>query len=126
LRFRLPSLEPLPPASLEGNVTWGPARVGKHLLLATDQDQLVCVGGDGAPRWKAPLAHGPLAGWPCEVDGAILCASTGGFVWKVDPETGAENASIDLQVPLASGPVLDGKRLLVAARDGALLAISPP
>ena len=48
LAFRLPGLEPETPVPIEGNVTWGPARVGERLLLATDRDRLVSIGADGS------------------------------------------------------------------------------
>ena len=125
-RFRLPTLDPLEPLSLEGNVVLGPRRVGNQLLLATDQDRLLCINPDGTVRWTIPLPYGPLAGLPIEDNGTLLAASTSGKVWRLDPQTGAEKARIDLLESLAAGPVADGKRLLLAAADGSILVILAP
>lgn len=126
LAYRLPDLQPLASTALEGNATWGPARIGQQILLATDRDRLTCIDADGSSRWTVALAAGPLAGAPVVSGDSLLCASAGGIVSRLDPRTGAEQERVDLRQPLASGLVPDGERLLVAGRDGTLLAISPP
>lgn len=124
--FRLPTLEPADPSTIEGNVVLGPARVGQQALLATDRDRLLCIDGDGSRRWEVELLYGPLAGPPVELDGAIYCAAVGGTVWRLDPQSGSETARVELGETLDSALVAYGSRFLIAARDGTVLAFDPP
>jgi outer membrane protein assembly factor BamB len=124
--FKLPTLEPAESLSTEGSVVLGPVRVGGQVLFVTDRERLVCVNGDGSQRWAVELRDGPLSGAPIEFDGAIYCAAIAGIVWRLDTQTGAETARVDLGEALASSPTPDGQRLLVAARDGTVLAVLPP
>ncbi|MBL9124483.1 MAG: protein kinase [Planctomycetaceae bacterium] len=125
LRFRLPGLEPLEPLPVAGNVVLGPVAVGNQLLLATDRDELICVDPQGKIRWQVALPAGPLASVPIEFDGSLWGASRRGKVWRFDPQTGAEQATIEVGETLNAGPVLAGARLLLSASDGTLLVILP-
>ncbi len=110
---------------LEGKCLWGPCRIGNRVMLATDA-YVYCL--DDTPKllWKAALPAGPLAGQPLENAGAYLMAAASGLVWRVDAATGKELGRSEIRQPLATGPVLLGKHLLVGAHDGTLYQIQRP
>ena len=110
--------------SLEGQVAWGPKRMGDGVLIATDNGELIRWGTEPQPTWTVPLPYGPLAGEPLLDGDAILLASVSGVVWKVDAQTGEELAKIDVQEPLGTGPVVFRKRLLVCGGDGTVHIVS--
>jgi hypothetical protein len=126
LSFHLPDMKRGPEVRLGTPPAWGPERVGDQVLLATEDDQLVCMDGDGAERWRRALAHGPLAGTPLVENGQFTIPTTHGFLWRVALETGDETSAVDLGQPLASGPVRFGQRIIVAAHDSTLLIMKHP
>ncbi len=110
--------------SLDGEVAWGPKRMGDGVLVATDAGVLIRWGNEPQPTWTVPLPYGPLAGEPLLDGDAILFASVSGIIWKVDAQTGEELAKIDVKEPLGTGPVVLGKRLLVCGGDGTVHIVS--
>ena len=111
---------------LGGRFAWGPARVGDAVLLATDDNHLLCLDAKGNRRWQTPLEHGPLAGAPLRLGGQYLLASRDGTIWRVDAATGKELGKLDVGCPLATGPVARGGRLLVGGHDGTLYEVRQP
>jgi outer membrane protein assembly factor BamB len=124
--FELPALTPrlvqLPSEKpqLAGRPVWGPKRVGRHVLLVTDDGWLYCLGGEGKLAWHAELADGPLAGAPLAVDGRIVLISQSGAVVSLDDDTGRAIGKIDVGQPLGPGAALLGERLVLPGHDGTL------
>ncbi|MHC4176450.1 MAG: outer membrane protein assembly factor BamB family protein [Planctomycetota bacterium] len=112
--------------SLSGRCVWGPRLVGRHVMLATDDEKLLCLAGSGELRWRAELPYSPLAGTPLDSGDHYVLAAVGGVVWRVDAETGEELGKIETGRPLGTGPVLLGKQLLLGGRDGSLYIVEQP
>ena len=112
--------------ALTGRPVWGPARVGPHVLVATDDGRLWCIGDKGQLLWNQPLLYGTLAGMPLWQSGTYLLGGADGVVWRADAATGKELGKIELGCPLGSGPVVLGTRLLVAGHDGSLYVVEQP
>ena len=110
---------------LKGRLQWGPIRVGEQVWVATESELLSF---DGAPQqqWQVPLEHAPPVGQPLVSSNAVWVATVDGFLLRIDPATGAVSSTLDVGEPLAGGPVAFGERMLVAARSGAVLVITPP
>ena len=123
--FKLPDLTPGGPRPLSGRCVWGPRKVGEYVLLATEDQTLYSIGADGKIG-TTPLPYGPLAGAPLALDGHHVLASTRGVIWRVDLATGNELGKVDTGLPLGTGPVLLGERLLVGGHDGSLYQIEKP
>jgi len=123
--FGLPDLKPGKPRPLAAGIAWGPRTVGDHVLLTTDDELLYSIDAEGKVR-TGKLPYGPLAGMPIGVDGHLLFASTRGVIWKINAATGEELGSVDLKLPLQTGPVLLDDGLLVGGRDGSLYRIDKP
>jgi hypothetical protein len=109
---------------LEGRVVWGPEQVGDVVLLASDQDGLLCFESGQKQRWKVPLNYGPPVARPLQRDAGFVLASLSGVVWYVSREDGSEIQKTDLGAPLGSGAVPFGDRnLLLSGSDGTLHVI---
>jgi hypothetical protein len=118
------SLQPSWP--LTGRVAWGPQRIADTVLVATDDHQLVCLDGGDQPRWQVPLEFGPLAGRPLAVGQELVCCSSDGTIWRLDPATGKVLAHLATGEALGSGPVAFAKGLLTSAADGTVLVVPIP
>ena len=124
-RFAAPDLAPGEATDLGGRVVWGPFAVGEGVLLATDANELLLVGVDGAVKWRQPLPHGKIGGEPLIVDGqAYLLHAVG--VSKLALTDGAEAGFVEIGQTLSAGPVPFAGRLVVAASDGTLLVVDVP
>lgn len=124
LSFSLPKLEAAgEPTKIQGQVVWGPERVGNHMFLATDEDQLYCFDDAHHMAWQAPLNYGPLAGSPLESNDGFVLASMSGVVWRLSSDGQNELARQDVGQPLAGGPVILGDRLIVPGASGTLHAL---
>ncbi|MGD9636451.1 MAG: PQQ-binding-like beta-propeller repeat protein, partial [Pirellulales bacterium] len=126
LRFALPALENQGQTDLPGDLVWGPYRIGEQLLLATARDQLVAVAKDGAIAWNAPITSGDLAGPPLELNGEVLLAYKKGTLERRSLSDGQVAESLDVEQPLATGPVRFLDRIVVATHDGSLLVLQQP
>ncbi|NQT13299.1 MAG: PQQ-binding-like beta-propeller repeat protein, partial [Planctomycetes bacterium] len=126
LAFELPGLTPSPPRPLGAKSVWGPGRVGDHVLLATDDDQLYCLDSAQKIVWQVALPYGRLAGAPLLVDGQYVLAAANGVIWRVESATGKEVGSVETGYPLATGPVRLGDGLLVGGHDGSLYKVKMP
>lgn len=94
--------------------------MGSQVVMLTTDKQLLCVDGTGKLRWQVDLPYGPLAGAPLEAGGNFVLASTGGTVWRLNGNTGAEIAKVEIGQPLATGPVALGRHFLLGGHDGSL------
>jgi outer membrane protein assembly factor BamB len=127
LTFELPKLTLVgDPRPLGARSAWGPDRVGDCVLLATDDDQLYCLGAEGKIVWQIPLPYGPLAGRPLATDAGYLLVAARGVIWRLDPATGRELAKAETGYPLATGAVPLGDGLLVGGHDGCLYKLPKP
>jgi PQQ-like domain len=126
LRFRLPTLETAGETNLPAPLEAGPYRVGDGALVATADDKLICLSAAGAVKWQAPTQHGPLAGPPLVLPEAIVLAYRKGVIERRSISDGKPQATINLEQPVATGPVLFLNRIVVAASDGTLLVVDQP
>ncbi len=130
LAIQRADLQLAPVVQLTGPPIWGPQRVGDVVIVATEDDQLLCLDGSGQVRWRQSLLYGPLAGEPAVLGDRLILASTTGTVWSVDRQSGAEIGALAVGEPLARGVVVANDeqrpRLLLTAADGALLVTDVP
>lgn len=126
VRFKLPSLEAAGESTLLAPVVWGPFRVGDAMLLATADEQLMAVSEAGKVTWQAPLEHGDLAGAPLALPDSVLMTYRKGIVERRAMADGKPLATLDLEQPLATGPVQFLQRIVLSAQDGTLLVVDPP
>jgi len=124
--FALPKLAPGPSVALSAQAAWGPRRVGAVGFLAPDDEQLLCLDGQGKVTWKVALLYGPLAGTPLVVGDQVLLTSVNGTLWRVELVSGKETAKLDTRLSLAAGPVLVGNQVLLTGGDGTLYLVGQP
>jgi hypothetical protein len=126
LRFHLPSLEPAGESKLTAPVVWGPFAVGEGVLLATADEHLVSISVGGEERWRVPLEHGDLCGRPLVAADSVLIAYRKGILERRAAADGKPLATVDVEHPLAAGPVSFSQRIVLAAHDGTLLVVDQP
>jgi outer membrane protein assembly factor BamB len=107
-------------------IVFGPERVGELMLLATDRDELWCIGAGPKQLWKIPLTRGPLAGSPLAAGDSLILATKSGALTRISASTGKEVANLDLGQSLAGTPAAAGQFVLVPAADGTLLKVKLP
>jgi outer membrane protein assembly factor BamB len=107
-------------------VLQGPEPVGKHILLATDAGDLVCLDSAGKQLWKIALVDGPLAGHPVEVGGDIVLALKRGLLLRVAAASGKEIARADLSQSLSGDAAVAGSTLLMPTAAGGILKVVFP
>ncbi len=109
---------------LGGQIAWGPRTVGKWVLAATESE-LLCFDSSPELLWHVPLVGGLPVDTPL-VDGKnFLVATTDGVVARIDQATGQVNSKLELDQPLAGGPIEAGALWVLTARDGSLLFVKP-
>tara|TARA_Y100000588_G_scaffold372201_1_gene444485 strand:+ start:7032 stop:10835 length:3804 start_codon:yes stop_codon:yes gene_type:complete len=110
---------------LPAAATAGPWVVGKRVLVETGQNQLVCL--DPAENlkvlWTAKTNGQSVAGAPLSVEGRLLVAFDDGRVVVVNSADGQFGRSVELGQPVALGPRVYGKKILVSSIDGTLYRI---
>jgi outer membrane protein assembly factor BamB/TolA-binding protein len=124
--FMLPGLQRDTIWPLEDRCTWGPAAIGKYVLLHCGQQKVWCLDGDQKLIWQADLPYGLPVGSPLPSGDHALLAFAGGVVCRIDVASGKELGRSDAGQALASGPELVDKRLFVGTVDGSLLEIKQP
>lgn len=122
------SLEVVAEQQLMAPVVWGPFAVGESVLLATADNQLLCVNTAalGEPVWRAEVSAHDLVGAPVASDRRVIVARRSGRLLSFDLATGQALEALDLGQRIASGPTLAAGSLLLAATDGALLVVGAP
>ncbi|MEX2091155.1 MAG: PQQ-binding-like beta-propeller repeat protein [Pirellulales bacterium] len=125
-RFDLPSLKNAGQTDLPSDVVWGPYRVGDLLLVVTANDQLVAVRADGSIAWADAVQGGDLAGEPLATDGGFLLAYRKGILERRGLADGQPTGKLDVEHPLAAGPVRFMDHIVLTAHDGTLLVVEQP
>ena len=105
---------------------WGPFAVGELLVVATANDQLVTVKQDGSIAWADAIKEGELAGPPLASDDAILLAYRNGVLERRNLADGQVAGRLDVEHPLAAGPVRLIDHVVLTAHDGTLLVVEQP
>jgi hypothetical protein len=126
LRYKLPGLEPSGETNLSAPAEWGPFVAGDVALVATVDQKLIAMPATGDARWQEPLEHGALAGPPLVSPDGVLLAYRKGVLEKRSLADGKPLTTINMEQPLASGPVAFLQKLVVAAGDGTLLVVDRP
>jgi hypothetical protein len=126
VRFKLPTLEAAGETNLPAPVEWGPYAAGETALAATVDQKLVAVSGSGELKWEVPIEHGALAGAPLVIGDSVYLAFRKGVVERRALADGNQTGALNVEHPLATGPVAFGERLIVAASDGTLLVADQP
>ena len=111
---------------LPGDVVWGPYRIGDRLLVATANEQLVAVSSEGSVAWAAPMTAGDLAGPPLAAGDDVFVAFRGGTLERRSMSDGQVVGSVNVEQPLAAGPVEFLDRIVLTTHDGSLLVIQRP
>lgn len=126
LRFRVPSLEQVGETQLPAALVWGPFAVGRYVLIATADGQLLSFSADGNAAWSARLEHGELVGAPLHSGDELVLAYRKGVVERRTLQDGRSVASADMSVPLAAGPVQFLNRIVLTGHDGGLFIVDRP
>jgi len=121
LSYSLPDLQAGKEIQIEGQVIWGPEKVGDVAMLATDANKFVCLAPGGEVRWTAPLEFGPLAGKPLPDGGEFILASQNGRVWRIAGGTGQRVGEPNVaEEAFGSGPIVLNNLLWIHGSDGSL------
>ena len=126
LRYKLPGLEPTGETNLPAPAEWGPFVAGDVALVATVDQKLIAMPATGDAHWQQPLEHRTIAGPPLISPDGVLLAYRKGVIEKRSLADGKPLATINMEQPLASGPVAFLQKLVVAAGDGTLLVVDRP
>jgi hypothetical protein len=125
--YTLPDLNPTKEWNLEGEIVWGPVRIGRHVLVMTARDELWAFDGQPEPIWSGPVRlSSPLAGAPLEVEGGLVVATVNGIIGRIELASGELHGAMNLGQPLSGAPVRLGNELLLSTHDGALLRTALP
>ena len=126
LSFELPNLTAGKSQVLAGHGAWGPQRVGKLVLVATEQGRLLAIDGRQEVVWQSRLDYGPLAGAPCLSGDELYLSARDGAVWRISAADGKELGKVDAGCPLGTGPLVVGPRVIVGGHEGSLLEVKRP
>lgn len=124
--FKLPAVEQTGKASLPAPVEWGPYPAGDVALVATVDQKLLAVSPTGEVKWQVSLEHGQLAGPPLVQPEGVLLAYRKGILERRALADGKPLATLNVEQPLATGPVAFLQRIVAAAADGTLLVVDQP
>ncbi len=128
--WQVASLELAESWDLPGEAVWGPQRIEDRVLVATDDDHLLCFASQAekpALLWTAEIASGPLAGAPLRLEnGDYLLASVHGELWRISAATGQEAGKVHLGQPLTGGPAVLNGHCLLTGHDSALHVTAIP
>ena len=94
--------------------------------LLTANEQLVAVQADGGIAWAVTLEGGDLAGPPLAADDSVLLAYRKGILERRGLADGQPAGKLDVEHPLAAGPVRFLDRIVLTAHDGTLLVVEQP
>ncbi len=126
LRFKIPTMETAGETNLPAPLETGPYRFGDGILVATADDKFVALSATGEVKWQAAIQHGALAGQPLVLPDGIVVAYRKGIIERRSLTDGKPLATLNVEQPLATGPVAFLQRLVATASDGTLLVIDKP
>jgi hypothetical protein len=126
LRFRLPTLESAGETTLPAPIEWGPYRIGDMAVTATADGKLLAISSAGEIKWQSALAHGALAGPPLVVADGVLLAYRKGVLERRAMADGKPLAALNIEQPVAAGPIEFLQRVVLATNDGSLLVVDKP
>jgi outer membrane protein assembly factor BamB len=126
VRFQLPALESAGETSLPAPGEWGPYTAGDAAILATVDQKLLAVAPGGEVRWQVPLEHGQLAGEPLVLGDGVLLAYRKGVIERRSIADGKPLGTLNVEHPLATGPVSFLQKLVVTSADGTVFVLQQP
>ncbi|MEO0882716.1 MAG: PQQ-binding-like beta-propeller repeat protein [Pseudomonadota bacterium] len=110
-----------------------PALVGPYLFLSGVEGQVICVASNtGAVIWATQLPRFKNEGrrrgrisyaGPIVASGRVIVASSEGDLIALSPQTGEEEARIDLKDPVFIEPIAVGDRLIILTDEGRLISV---
>lgn len=121
--FQLPTLDAGERVDLGGSIAWGPYVAGDVAVFGLVGGDLVAINTQGEIAWKSAAPGEALLGPPLVNAGNMVIAGQSGIVSIVDLSNGNVVKRLDAGQPLAGGPVKLQNRMVVTARDGALLVL---
>ncbi|MBN1395372.1 MAG: PQQ-binding-like beta-propeller repeat protein [Pirellulales bacterium] len=124
--FNLVKLDRGGTTNIDSPCAWGPVRLGKNVLLATDDNRLFCFAADGKAVWQKKLEFGPLAGPPLAMEGTYIVVGRNGNVSRLDAADGNELGGLELGIPLGTGAAPFGESLLIGGFDGTIYQVRRP
>jgi outer membrane protein assembly factor BamB len=126
LRFKIPTMETAGESNLPAPLEAGPYAIGDSLLVTTADERLLALSPTGEVKWQAPLQNGPLAGPPLVLPDGIVLAYRKGVIERRSPKDGKPLTAVNLEQPLATGPVVFMQRLVATGTDGTVLVVDKP
>ena len=99
---------------------------GDAVLFATVDQKLLAVTAAGEIRWQVPLEHGQLAGPPLVLPDSVLLAYRKGILERRALADGKPLATLNVEQPLATGPVAFLQKIVLTANDGTVLVVDQP
>jgi hypothetical protein len=126
LRFKIPTMETSGETNLPAPLEAGPYQMGDLLLITTADEKLLALSATGEVKWQGPLQHGPLAGPPLVLPDGILLTYRKGIIERRAAADGKPLATLNVEQPLATGPVAFMQHLVATAADGTLLVVDKP
>lgn len=121
--FQLPTLEAGQRIDLGGALTWGPHLAGELVVCSVAGGKLVAISGQGEIAWQSADSFDTPLGPPLVSGGSMVLATQSGEVFTIALASGEISGRMNAGEPLAGGPVLLDSRIVVTARDGALLVL---
>jgi len=126
VRFHIPALDSAGESNLSAPVEWGPYQAGDSALFATVDQKLLSLAASGESHWQVSLEHGPLAGPPLVLADSVLLAYRSGFIERRALADGKTLGKLNVEQPLATGPVSFLQKLAIAGNDGTILVVDQP
>ena len=99
--------------------------LGDRVLVQTEDRQLRCLALDNklAEVWSLDMGEDSVSGTPLIEDGSLILGTMQGRVLVLDPESGDEKKTLQLDQVIEHGPFKLGSHLVVVSIDGSLYRI---
>ena len=99
--------------------------LGDRVLVQTEDRQLRCLALDKklAEVWSLDMGEDSVSGTPLIEDGSLILGTMQGRVLVLDPESGDEKRTLQLDQVIEHGPFKLGSHLVVVSIDGSLYRI---
>ncbi len=111
--------------AISGPCLAGPYSVDGNCVLQT-ASKLTAISSDGQKLWEIDFPKSLLVGPPVAASGKLLCATRGGDVWLVDPESGELLGQTTTGQMLSSTPLVMADGFMVGSDEGTVLALPLP